>query len=128
MNHAGGPAFKVLVVEDEPLIGMLIEDVIDDLGWETIGPVATLADALALAHTESIDCAVLDANVRGGRTHPVAELLLGRGIPFLVASGYGDWALPDQLLSEYRLQKPYTSDQLRNELRLLATRAQARSA
>lgn len=121
-------AMRVLVVEDEPLIGMLIEDVLDDLGWEMVGPVASVADALALARSERIDCAILDVNVRGGQTYPVAELLLGRGVPLLVASGYGDWTLPEHLLSQNRLLKPYTSDQLRNELRLLSTRAIARRA
>lgn len=123
---ARGAALRVLVVEDEPMIGMIIEDVVEELGWQMVGPVANLADALSLARTEQIDCAVLDVNIRGGRTYPVAELLLGRGIPMIIATGYGERALPESVHGERRLEKPYTSAQLHEELRLLAKRASVR--
>jgi DNA-binding response OmpR family regulator len=126
VNDLPGATFRVLVVEDEPLIGMLIEDAVEDLGWDVVGPAATLAEALALTKSERIDCAVLDINVGGGRIFPVAELLLFHGVPLLVASGYSKWALPDCLLREGRLEKPYTSEQLRNELHLLSMRVTPR--
>lgn len=116
-------SLRVLVVEDEPLVGMIIEDVIEELGWQVVGPVAILAEATELASVARIDCAVLDVNVRGGHTYPLAAMLAERGIPVLMATGYGDAAMPEQLLRERRLTKPYTHDQLKIELRLLSQRA-----
>jgi hypothetical protein len=53
--------------------------------------------------------AILDVTIRGGKVHPVAELLLARGIPFVFASGYGDWALPEALRDQPRLMKPFSN-------------------
>jgi DNA-binding response OmpR family regulator len=85
---------RILVVEDEMLIALMIEDVVHEKGGVIVGPVATLEKALALAEKDEFDAAILDITIRDGKVYPVAELLLARGTPFVFASGYGDWALP----------------------------------
>ena len=114
---------RVLVVEDEPLVGMEIEDAIGDLGHEVVGPIAELHEALALAVGGELCCAVLDINIRGGNSYPVVDLLLRRGVPVLLMSGYDVETLPERLRGETLLQKPFTTDQLDLELRNLCARA-----
>jgi len=81
---------RILVVEDEMLIAVTIEDALMELGCEIVGPVASLDAALDLAGREMLDGAILDVTIRGGTVFPVAEKLLARRIPFVLASGYGD--------------------------------------
>lgn len=111
--------FRILLVEDEPMIAMVAEDTIEMMGCQIVGPVAKLDDALALAIKGDFDCAVLDINIRGGNSYAVADLLLKRGCPFLFTTGYSDWSMPKHLVGEKRLTKPYSSRQLESELRLL---------
>ena len=75
------PRCRVLVVEDEAMIAMLVEDMVLDFGSEVVGPVANLNDAIALAQTAELDAAILDINVGGSVIFPVAEILSERGIP-----------------------------------------------
>jgi DNA-binding response OmpR family regulator len=110
---------RILIVEDEMLIALTIEDVVRDGGGEIVGPVGTLEKALKFAKEGEFDAAILDVTVRGGKVFPVAELLLGRGIPFAFASGYGDWALPDELRDKPRLMKPFTVAALEAQIRAL---------
>jgi CheY-like chemotaxis protein len=85
---------RVLIVEDEYLVAMLIEDVLEECGCSVLGPFGTVDAALEAARTETFDLAVLDVNLRGIKVYPVAELLAERHIPFLFLSGYGDEAVP----------------------------------
>jgi len=110
---------RILVVEDELLIAMAIEETIQASGGEIVGPVATLERALTLAREETFDAAILDVTIRGGKVYPVAEVLLARGIPFVIASGYEDWVLPEALRDKARLMKPFTTAALEEQLRLL---------
>ena len=103
---------RVLVVEDDMLIAIHIEEVLQDLGCVVVGPVGKLDAALRMADDEALDAAVLDVNVRGGHVYPVAERLRARGIPFALASGYGDWALPEAFRNQSRLTKPFTAREL----------------
>ena len=113
---------RVLVVEDETLIAILIEEALQELGCVVVGPVARLDAALRLASSEALDAAVLDVTIRGGHIQPVAEQLLARGIPFVLASGYGDWSLPENLRDQPRLTKPFAQRQLEEQLRKLCHR------
>lgn len=115
--------FRVLVVEDEPLIGMDIEYAVEEMGHEVVGPIAELGDALALAANEAFGCAILDINIRGGHSYPVADILLERGLPVLLLSGYGKQTLPERLQEEAHLTKPFSAEQLNRELRNLCARA-----
>lgn len=112
---------KVLVVEDEWYLAFDIESMLDSLGCDIVGPVASVSDALNIVETEAFDCAILDMNVRGGYITPVADILMDRHVPILLATGYGDYALPSNLMSQARLAKPYTAEQLERALRLLCS-------
>jgi DNA-binding response OmpR family regulator len=111
---------RVLVVEDEWLIAELIATVLTDMGCVVIGPVAGLAPALALARTGDVQAAILDVTIQGGAVFPVAEALLARDIPFVLATGYGRWSLPDNMRSQNCLSKPYILPQLEAQIRVLA--------
>lgn len=114
---------RVLVVEDETLIAILIEETLHDMECEVVGPAAKLETALQLALDGGFDIAILDVTLRGGKVYPLAEQLLARGIPFVLASGYGDWALPQALQDQRRLMKPFTPAMLEQEVRLLCSKA-----
>lgn len=110
---------RVLVVEDEIMIAVMIEDVLTDLGCEMLGPVSKLDTAMRLAQEESFDAAILDVTIRGGQIFPVAELLLARSVPFAFASGYDEWALPESLKGQRRLRKPFIQSELEDVIRAL---------
>jgi DNA-binding response OmpR family regulator len=100
---------RVLVVEDEMTIVLVIEQALQELGAELVGPTAHLETALRLATEERIDAALLDINVRGGKSHGVADVLCGREIPFAFCSGYGDWSIEMRHRDRPRLTKPFTA-------------------
>ena len=75
------PKCRVLVVEDEALVGMEIGGSIEWQGHEVVGPIAVLDEALAVLANANLDCAILDINIRGGQSYPVADILLQRGVP-----------------------------------------------
>ena len=114
-EHSAGR--QVLVVEDEMTIVVMIEDTLRQLGAEVVGPAARLDAALRLAKEAPIDAAVLDINIRGGNSYPVADILTERRIPFVFCSGYGDWAIDKRHRDRPRLQKPFSSSDL--EARML---------
>ena len=118
-----GTKFRVLVVEDETLIAVMIEEAFVELGCEIVGPTGRLDRALQLANTGNFDAAILDVNIRGGKVYPVAEMLVARGVPFVFASGYGDWALPEALRDRPRLMKPFTMSALEEQIGLLRSEA-----
>jgi CheY-like chemotaxis protein len=119
---------RVLVVEDEMLIAMEIGDVLKALGCEVVGPAAKLEDALELSGKETFDAAILDVTIRGGQVFPVAEKLLERNIPFVLASRYGDWALPETMRDLPRLTKPFTATDLEDLVRFLCCEVVVREA
>ena len=80
---------KVLVVEDEAIIAMMVEDLLGDMGCKIVGPAGELAQAFAIAEREAFDCAILDVNLAGQRVDPFVDLLKARGAPFIFATGYG---------------------------------------
>lgn len=102
---------RILVVEDEALIAVMVEDMLTDMGSSVVGPAATIEAALKLAGAEMIDAAVLDVNVRGERIDPVADALFARGIPMLFATGYGEVKLASGATATV-IDKPYTQDKL----------------
>jgi DNA-binding response OmpR family regulator len=110
---------RILVVEDEMMIAILLEEALEALGCRVIGPVSKLSDALRMARDEAIDAAVLDVNIRGGQVFEAAELLIARGIPFVLASGYSDWILPEAMQGKPRLTKPFTMRELERKVREL---------
>ena len=107
---------RVLVVEDEVLVGMLIEEMLQALGCELVALATHLDEALSLAHTAPFDFAVLDINLNGKQSFPVAEVIRARGLPFLFATGYGSRILGDPFKDTPILQKPFSLDELRHAL------------
>jgi DNA-binding response OmpR family regulator len=86
-------------------------------------PESPLDAALQTAKDGAFDIAILDVTIRGGKVYPVAEELIARGVPFILASGYGDWALPPSLREKRRLTKPFTAAELEEQVRLLFSEA-----
>jgi len=103
---------RVLVVEDEMMVSMLIEDMLSDMGCTVVGPASRLDEATELAQAGGIDCAVLDVNLGGQPIFPVADLLRERGCPFAFATGYGDAGLRDVDRGTPVLQKPFREGDL----------------
>lgn len=103
---------RVLVVEDELLVAMLVEDILADAGCIVVGPFARVPEALAAARTALVDVALLDVNVAGETVFPVAHVLEGRGVPFLFVTGYGQAALPRDRPRWEACAKPFHPDQL----------------
>ena len=103
---------RVLVVEDEMMVSMLIEDMLSDLGCTVVGPASRLDEAIELARTAEIDCAVLDVNLGGQPIVPLADILREKGAPFAFATGYGDAGLRDVDRGSPVLQKPFREGDL----------------
>jgi DNA-binding NarL/FixJ family response regulator len=118
------PRCRVLIVEDEAAISILIEDMLLDFGTEIVGPAARIEDALQLAREADLDLGILDINLAGEETYPVAGVLRERGIPFVFATGYSTKALPEKFRESLTLQKPFTFSTFEETLRsALAGRA-----
>jgi PAS domain S-box-containing protein len=108
---------RVLVVEDEVLVTMVIEHALVQAGAELVGPATNLAEAIELARAEALDAAVLDVNINDEPVFPVADCLRERGVPFLFATGYtAETAIPPHHRDQPRLTKPYRGDRLRQML------------
>lgn len=103
---------RVLVVEDEYLIRMLLEDMLADLGYEVAAAVGTIAEASELAASGEFSAAILDVNLDGEEIFPVADILVKRGMPFVFVTGYGQGSLPDAYRAHPALQKPFQAEQL----------------
>ena len=113
---------RLLVVEDEYLIRMLLEDMVADLGYDVAAAVGTIAEARELAAKGDFNVAILDVNLDGQEIFPVADILAGRGLPFVFVTGYGEGSLPAAYRNRPALQKPFQADRLKSTLEgLLAT-------
>jgi len=100
-------SLRVLVVEDEAIIGMLIEDMLTEIGCECVDVAASVEGALGVLAKSSPDFAVLDINLNGKRSFPVADVLKSRAIPFVFLSGYGARGLDEAYAGAKILQKPF---------------------
>jgi DNA-binding response OmpR family regulator len=108
-----------LIVEDESVIGMLIEDALAELGLATLGPITRVDAALPLARECPLAGAILDINLAGTVVFPVAEALLARGIPFLFVTGYGEAGRPRHLAHARVLAKPFMIEDLHKAVQAL---------
>jgi CheY-like chemotaxis protein len=107
---------RILVVEDEYLIRMLLEDMLSDLGYTIAAAVGTIAEASKVAASAEFDVAILDVNVDGQEIFPVADILASRSKPFVFVTGYGERSLPEPYRNRPTLQKPFQSDDLKKKL------------
>jgi len=106
---------KFLLVEDEPVIGFALEDMMIAEGAETHFA-ASLDEGLALANSQKFDAAVLDVNLHGRESYPIARVLLGGGAAVVFATGYGVEPLPEDLSGVETVAKPYNIDAIRAAL------------
>jgi DNA-binding response OmpR family regulator len=110
-------AWNILIVEDEPLIAMMLEDFLDVLDHAVAGVADSCATALEAIRGGGVDAAILDVNLRGGeKSTPVAEALADRGVPFIFATGGGDDGVDERFRDRPRLQKPFTMDGVQKAL------------
>jgi CheY-like chemotaxis protein len=105
-------------VEDEGTVAMLIEEMLEDLGCTVVASVPRLALAREKAGTAQVDLAILDVNLAGERVFPVAEILRGRGVPFLFSTGYGASGLPEAFAQSPVLHKPFSESELQQKIAL----------
>jgi CheY-like chemotaxis protein len=103
---------RILVVEDELMIRMLLQDMLADLGHTLAGEAGRIDEAMALAKDGEFDVAILDVNLNGQPISPVVEILIARGLPFVFATGYGQRGVPEPYRQTPTLQKPFQVDAL----------------
>ena len=112
---------RVLLVEDEVIVAWLLEDMLSDLGCSVVGPAASVKQALVMIDAGGIDVAMLDVNLNGEMSYPIADALAARSVPFVFSTGYHK----DRLLERYRtfpaLQKPFHASELAAILAKLLT-------
>lgn len=105
-------SLRILVVEDEMTIAFMIEDMLADLGHEVVDLAMRLTDALDAAERLDFDLAIIDVNLDGHRSFPVADILIGRSIPFAFATGYGKLGIEEAYRDRPVLAKPFLSGDL----------------
>jgi CheY-like chemotaxis protein len=103
---------RVLIVEDEAMIRMLLEDMLEELGCTIVATAGGIEEALAAARDQNFDVALLDVNLQGINTGPVAKVLAARSVPFVFATGYGEQGLPEGYRDRPALKKPFQTDGL----------------
>jgi PAS domain S-box-containing protein len=104
---------QILLVEDEALIGIMMRDVLTDIGFAVVGPITDVARALAAAKDDDISGAILDINLDGEPIYPVADALSRRGIPFVFLTGYGADGIDRRYAHVPALEKPIEPETLR---------------
>ncbi|MCK1338540.1 CheY-like chemotaxis protein [Bradyrhizobium sp. LM6.10] len=110
---------RVLLVEDEGLVALMIEDMLEELGLKVVASAAHVTKACELATRATFDLALLDVNLAGKFVFPVARILRDRKIPFLFSTGYGGPPLEEEFRNAPAIGKPFSIDQLKEQLRLI---------
>ncbi|MDH2357745.1 response regulator [Bradyrhizobium sp. SSUT112] len=110
---------RVLLVEDEGLVALMIEDMLEELGLKVVASAAHVPKACELASVASFDLALLDVNLAGERVFPVARILRDRRIPFLFSTGYGGPPFEEEFRNAPVIGKPFSIDQLKEKLRAI---------
>lgn len=116
MTETSHKGLRVLIIEDESMVAMLIEDMLADLGCTIAGVASRLDEAMGKVSSLAFDAAILDVNLNGSLTHPVAEALVERGTPFILATGYGASGVPETLRRVPVLTKPFYQRDLEQAL------------
>jgi DNA-binding response OmpR family regulator len=117
---------RVLIAEDEFLVGIQLEEDLRSAGCSIVGPFNTLERATQAARCERFDVAILDIHLNGEMVYPLADELSARGVPFILLSGYVTADLPERFRGSPQLTKPYDPAALRKQIRtVIAARAVA---
>ena len=119
------PSFapRVLVVEDEFSVALLIEDMLEDIGCVVVASVARLDQAIEAAEAHALDAAILDVNLGGRTSYEVADALIRRGVPFVFSTGYGASGVKAEYRAVPVVQKPFRAEDLEAALRRALTPA-----
>ena len=104
---------RVLIVEDEPIIAFALEDMLEELGYTVIATASDVDQSLRLIRESSPDAVILDVNLHGVRSYPIADALDDLGAKFIFATGYGDVEHPQRHRSALTIIKPYTLDEVK---------------
>jgi CheY-like chemotaxis protein len=118
---------RILVVEDEMLVLLETEDMLADLGCESVTTAATVDQAVDIVKAQRFDAALLDVNLSGDRSHRVADALAARGVPFAFATGYGGQGLRAADRDRPLLLKPFRSELLEEILSGLLSQGRCQS-
>ena len=110
------PNARLLIVEDEYLIRLLLEDMLVEFGCSIAAVASNLEEGKKAAQTTEIDLAILDVNIDGHQVFPIADILRGRKLPFIFITGYGARGLPDAYRDTPTLQKPFQMQDLKATL------------
>ncbi len=117
-EHAPLAGMRILVVEDNYLVALSLQQHLEDLGCTVVGPVPSLAEGMASVDAGDLDGAILDINIIGGTSAPIAHKLRDRQCPFFFITGYtSPRLLPDELTDCRRLMKPIDEDLLERTIR-----------
>ncbi len=108
------PGNRLLLVEDEALTGMMMSDMLTELGFDVIGPFGRVADAMAAVGREDFQAAILDVNLDGEMVYPVADAVVARGVPFVFVTGYGAEGIDRRFAQVPVLQKPIERQMLQS--------------
>ncbi len=108
---------RIFLVEDEALVGLLMRDILEDMGCTVTGPVSDLSEAIEMARAGGFDAAVLDVNLGGSFAYPLAELLQADGTPFVFLTGYAQDGIDERFGTAPILRKPIEREALETALR-----------
>ena len=122
-DTTSSPGRRVLVVEDEPMIRLLLDEMLSDLGYTMAAEAGRLDEALVVARQGEFDVAILDVNLDGQPVTPVVDVLVERGVPFVFVSGYARRGIPEGHSRAPLLQKPFQSEGLARALAAVAPKA-----
>lgn len=111
---------RVLIIEDEALVSMMLEEFLEQIGCKMMGTASRLDDAIAKARSLPLDMALVDVNLAGEASFPVAEILTARDIPFVFVTGYGPSGVPADMRHIPILPKPFQMAQLIEAMRMAA--------
>lgn len=112
---------RILVLDDEPLIALMVQEWLVELGHETVGPASTVQTALALID-EALDGAILDVSVGSQQSYPVADALTERNVPYVFATGHNAQVIDPRFASPIVLEKPFKFEGLCDAVDALAGR------
>jgi DNA-binding response OmpR family regulator len=115
-NDAHSNHRRILIIEDSPVVAPFTMELLEELGFEPVGPAPNMARARELIDEGEFDAAMLDVHIRGERVFGLCERLAAKGVPFILTSGYADWTMPEKWGDRPRLQKPYTIEDVRTAL------------
>jgi DNA-binding response OmpR family regulator len=114
---------RILVVEDEVLIAMMLGDWLTEMGHELVGPAHTVAEALKLIESSAPAAALIDVNLHGEKSDAIADVLAARNVPMAFATGMSSDAISERFSNSLALAKPYDYEAIRNVVEKLLSRS-----